>query len=369
MVASWVAGDRMGVLSGFRIVEMDGLGPVPLCGMLLADHGAEVIRVARAGTPLVDRSVGGEILHRGRPMVTLDLKSPADRDALLDLVTHADGLMEGFRPGVMERLGLGPDVCQALNPRLVYARMTGWGQTGPLAPRAGHDINYIAMTGALDAIGPADRPVPPLNLVGDYAGGTMFLAFGLLAGLLGARSTGQGKVVDVAMCDAVPILMSLFHAFGQSGGWRESREDNLLDGGAPFYRCYRCRDGRFMAVGALEPQFYAAMMRGLGLDPAEWSQFDRARWPALTDAIAGRFLVRDRDDWDRLFRDIDACVSPVLTMTQAASTAHLVARGTFRTRGDLVEAAPAPRFAGEPVPVAAAVQLTVADLMSRWSPR
>ncbi|CAH1660364.1 Alpha-methylacyl-CoA racemase [Chelatococcus asaccharovorans] len=356
----------MPVLSGLKIVEFDALGPVPLCAMILADHGAEVVRIARPGTPVVDESVGGAILHRGRPLVTLDLKKSGDRDDALDIIAAADAVIEGFRPGVMERLGLGPEACHARQPGLVYGRMTGWGQSGPLAERAGHDINYIALTGVLAAIGPLDAPVPPLNIVGDYAGGTMFLAFGLLAALLEARRTGRGRVVDVAMCDAVPVLLSLVQAFRQTGGWEDARSRNLLDGGAPFYRCYACRDGRFVAVGALEPQFYAALMQGLGLAPEDFPQYPRTGWQAMQAAIAARFMTRDRDAWADHFSAIDACVSPVLTFAEAPDAPHLKARGVFRHRDGLIEAAPAPRFGdwgAAPTPSAA---MMPDELLARW---
>ena len=337
-------GSGMGVLAGLRVVEFDGLGPVPHCGMLLADHGADLVRIVRPGPPASERLTGSAVLHRGRPALVLDLKDAADRARALALVAGADALMEGFRPGVMERLGLGPDACRALNPRLVYGRMTGWGQSGPLAARAGHDINYIALSGALAAIGPAGGPpVPPLNLVGDYAAGSLVLAFGLLAGVLEARRTGLGRVVDAAICDAVPPVMALFHAVAATGAWSERRGSNLLDGGAPFYRCYPCADGGHVAVGALEPQFYRALMQGLDLDPDAHPQMDEAAWPALAEAIGARFLTRPRDAWAEHFRDRDACVTPVLTMAEARVDPHMAARGAFLPDGT---PAPAPRFDG-----------------------
>ena len=334
----------MGVLAGLRVVEFDGLGPVPHCGMLLADHGADLVRIVRPGPAASERLTGSAVLHRGRPTLVLDLKAPEDRARALALVAAADALMEGFRPGVMERLGLGPDECRAVNPRLVYGRMTGWGQTGPLSLRAGHDIDYIARSGALAAIGPAGGPpVPPLNLVGDYAAGSLFLAFGLLAGVLEARRTGRGRVVDAAICDAVPPVMALFHAGAATGTWSERRGANLLDGGAPFYRCYPCADGGHVAVGALEPQFFRELMQGLELDPGAHEQMDEAGWPALAAAIGARFLTRPRDAWAAHFRDRDACVAPVLTMTEARADSHMVARGAFLPDGT---PAPAPRFDG-----------------------
>ena len=353
----------MGILSGLRVVEFDGLGPVPHCGMLLADHGADLVRIVRPGQPANERLTGSAILHRGRPAVALDLKAPDDRDTALALVAEADALMEGFRPGVMERLGLGPEACLAANPRLVYGRMTGWGQTGPLSARAGHDINYIALTGALAAIGPAGGPpVPPLNLVGDYGAGSLYLAFGLMAGLLEARRAGAGRVLDVAICDAVPPLMALFHALAEGGAWSERRGSNLLDGGAPFYRCYPCADGGHVAVGALEPQFFRALMTGLDLDPDAHSQMDEAAWPALAEAIGARFLTRGRDDWAARFRDGDACVTPVLTMAEAKADPHMVARGAFRDGAP----SPAPRFGETPGAPPPATRAEAGEVLARW---
>jgi len=357
----------MGVLAGVRIVELDALGPVPLCAMLLADHGAEIVRVARPGSPVVDDAVGGAILHRSRPSIALDLKTGEGRDTVLALIAQADAVLEGFRPGVMERLALGPAECLARNPRLVYARMTGWGQTGPLAQRAGHDINYLAITGALHMIGPADTPVPPLNLVADYAGGAMMLAFGVLAGILDARRTGQGQVVDAAMCDAVPMLLSLFQAFAQSGGWEDRRAANLLDGGAPFYRCYRCRDGGFVAVGALEPQFFRALMAGLDLSAEDYPQGDQSRWPAMAEAVAARFLTRSRDEWADAFAGTDACVSPVLGLAESQRDTHLAARGVFARRDGLVEAAPVPRFSRGAGAASAPARTTADEILARWA--
>ena len=356
-------------LSGLRILEFDGLGPVTFAGMMLADLGADVLRLSRsadAGAPVFSE-VGGEVLHRGRAAVGVNLKDPGGRAAVLELIDSADALIEGFRPGVMERLGLGPDVCAGLNPKLVYGRITGWGQTGPMAQQVGHDINYIALTGALHAMGEPDRPPrPPLNLVGDYAGGAMMLVTGVLAGLLEAKSTGKGRVVDAAMTDGSALLMSLFHAFSARGLWSEARGVNLLDGGTPFYRCYSCKDGRFIAVGALEPQFYAALIVGLGLAPDSAPQFDMTRWPALQARFEEIFATRDRDDWARHFAGTDACVTPVLTMAEAAVHPHNAARGTFVAQG-VVQAAPAPRFDGTPAePVPQAPTMSLDEARSRW---
>lgn len=345
----------MGPLTGLRVIEIDGLGPVTFAGMVLADMGAEVLRLTRGGNApaAVFDDVGGEVLHRGRIAVPVDLKSPEDRDRVLALIAGADALIEGFRPGVMERLGLGPDACAAVNPRLVYGRVTGWGQTGPMADQVGHDINYIALSGALYPMGAGDQPpCPPLNLVGDYGGGAMMLVSGVLAAMLEAKTTGRGRVVDAAMTDGSALLTSLFHALRARGLWSDAREANLLDGGTPFYRCYACRDGGFVAVGALEPRFYAALIAGLGLTPDEAPQFDRENWPRLQARFAALFAARDRDDWAAHFAGTEACVTPVLTLAEAADHPHNQARGTFVNAG-VVQPAPAPRFAAEAAPVSA----------------
>lgn len=352
-----------GPLAGVRIVEFEGIGPVPLAGMILADMGADIVRLTRPGA----QDPGAPVLDRGRTLVAVDLKTPAGRDAALALLDRADALIEGFRPGVMERLGLGPDVVCGRNPALVYGRMTGWGQTGPFAARAGHDLNYIALTGALHAIGPADAPPPPpLNLVGDYGGGAMFLVAGVLAGLVGARRGGAGTVVDAAMTDGTINLLAMFHAFLASGRWQDRREANLLDGAMPFYRCYPCADGRFVAVGCLEPQFFAAFLAGLELDPADWPQFDQARWPALADAIAARFRSRPRDDWAAHFADTDACVTPVLSLGEAPGHPHNVARGSHVVAQGVTQPAPAPRFAGATPQIRPAVAAAAEEVLARW---
>jgi len=356
-------------LTGLRILEFDGLGPVTFAGMMLADLGAEVVRLTRsasAGAPVFS-DVGGEILHRARPAVEVNLKDAADHGRVLDLVGAADALIEGFRPGVMERLGLGPDICAARNARLVYGRITGWGQTGPMAGEVGHDINYIALSGALHGMGEPDRPPrPPLNLVGDYGGGAMLLVTGVLAALLEAKSTGRGRVVDAAMTDGSALLTSLFHALGARGLWSEARGANLLDGGAPFYRCYECADGRFVAVGALEPQFYAALIAGLGLKAEDAPQFDMAGWPALHARFAALFATRDRDDWAERFAGTDACVTPVLTLTEAPDHPHNAARATFVEQG-VTQPAPAPRFDGTAArPIARPAPLSLDEAVNRW---
>lgn len=355
-------------LSGLRILEFDGLGPVTFAGMVLADMGAEVLRLTRsaaAGAP-VFTDVGGEVLHRGRPAVAVNLKDPDDHARVRDLLGSADALIEGFRPGVMERLGLGPAEAAALNPRLVYGRITGWGQTGPMAAEVGHDINYIALSGALHPTGEPDRPPrPALNLVGDYGGGAMFLVAGLLAALLEARTTGRGRVVDAAMTDGSALLTGLFHAFRARGLWRGERGANLLDGGAPFYRCYVCRDGKFVAVGALEPQFYAALLKGLDLDPAESPQFDMDKWGTLEARLASIFVTRDRDDWAARFAGTDACVTPVLSLEEAPRHPHNAARGTFVEQG-IVQPGLAPRFGGETLPPPEPAPLSLDEALGRW---
>ena len=357
-------------LSGVRIIEFDGLGPVTFAGMVLADLGADVLRLTRSAdtSQPVFADVGGAVLHRGRSPVAVNLKDADDQKRVLDLIGVADGLIEGFRPGVMERLGLGPDVCAALNPRLVYGRVTGWGQTGPKASEVGHDINYIALSGALHAMGEPDRPPrPPLNLVGDYGGGAMMLVTGVLAAIIEARRTGSGRVVDAAMTDGSALLMSLFHALAARGLWSDARGANLLDGGAPFYRCFTCRDGRYVAVGALEPRFYAALLAGLGLSAEEAPQYDIPNWPALHARFEAVFATRDRDDWADCFEGSDACVTPVLTLEEAPGHPHNAARRTY-VGDSLPQPAPAPRFAGSPaVAIPAGATLSLDEARTRWA--
>ena len=336
-----------GPLSGLRIVELAAIGPVPFAGMMLADHGAEVIRVERPGaTP-----TPGDPLLRSRSSITLDLKNPADIAQLRKLSATADGLIEGFRPGVMERLGLGPGVLLSDNERLVYGRMTGWGQDGPLAPRAGHDINYIALSGTLGALGRAgDQPTPPINLVGDFGGGGMLLAFGMVSALFGVRSGGAGQVVDCAMTDGSALLMAMMWGFRAQGQWSGDRGTNLLDTGAPFYDTYETADGGYVAVGAIEPQFYAALRRVLGIadDPRFDSQTDHAQWPMQKTELARLFKAKTRDQWTTLFDGIDACVTPVLSMAEALEHPHNRARQTFITLGGAAQPAPAPRYSSAP---------------------
>ena len=338
-------------LSGVKVVEFDAIGPVPLAAMILADLGCDVVRVARPpNSGQTWDEVGGAILHRNRSVVHLNLKNVDDRDAVLKLVQGADAVLEGFRPGVMERLGLGPEDCMALNPRLVFTRMTGWGQTGPFAQRAGHDINYIGLTGVLNAMGDPDRPPPvPLNLIGDYGGGAMFAVVGLISGVFSARLSGQGAVVDVAMVDGVANLSSMFHAFAAIGLWNAPRASNLLDGSRPFYRCYACADGRYVAVGALEPAFFAQLLVGLGIAPDRFAQYDETCWPEMTAVFEAAFASGDRDAWASLFAETDACVTPVLGFEEAPLHPHNRERGVFIKAGDLVQPAPAPRFSSAPM--------------------
>jgi len=336
-----------GPLSGLKIVEFAGIGPGPFCGMLLSDLGADVIRIDRKG-----QGRGGspaDITARGRRSVALDLKQPASIEACLKLLESADGLIEGFRPGVMERLGLGPDVALARNPRLVYGRMTGWGQFGPYAKAAGHDMNYIAITGALDAIGTTDKPVPPLNLVGDFGGGALYLAFGLLAGVIHARATGQGQTIDCAMSDGAASLMAMFYGFKAGGMWSEGRRSNLLDGGAHFYDTYQCSDGGWISIGSIEPQFYLLLLEKTGItDPQFQHQMSREEWPELRDKLAAVIRTKTRDEWCELMDGTDVCFAPVLSMAEAPTHAHNAARETFVEVAGVVQPAPAPRFSATP---------------------
>jgi alpha-methylacyl-CoA racemase len=347
----------MGPLTGLRIVEMAGLGPAPFAGMLFSDMGAQVIRVDRKGASAgdgFDRVKDANFVDRGRRSIALDLKKPEAVEAVLGIVSQSDALIEGFRPGVMERLGLGPEVCLARNPKLVFGRVTGWGQTGPLSQTAGHDINYIALSGALHAIGGADAPVPPLNLVGDFGAGAMGLAFGVVCALLEARTSGRGQVVDAAMTDGSALLMAMMYGFKAAGRWRDAREANLLDGGAPFYGTYRCADGKFVAVGSLEPQFYQALVDGLGLDPASLpDRWDRREWPALRARLEGAFATRPRDAWAEVFAATDACVTPILAMGEAPIHPQNASRGTFVGGETGAQPAPAPRFSRTPGAIAA----------------
>ena len=335
-----------GPLKGLRVIEMEGLGPAPLAGQFLADLGAEVILITRKSRP----ADPADINNRGKRSAALNLKTPEGIEAALALIARADVLIEGFRPGVMERMGLGPEVCQTRNPGLVFARMTGWGQDGPMAQMAGHDINYLGLTGFLNATGRADDvPTPPLNIGADYAGGTMFLLFGIMAALFERQSSGKGQVVDAAMVDGASALMALIHTWIARGQWSERREANLLDGGAPFYRAYACADGKFLSVGPLEPQFFAELVRLAGLpEDHKATQMDARQWPARQDTYADVFAQKTRDDWMAIFDGTDACVAPILSWSEAAEHPHLAARGTFFTRNGVTQAAPAPRFGRTP---------------------
>lgn len=342
----------MGPLAGYRVIEIAGIGPGQLCGMLLAEMGAQVVRIVRAGAEdaTLHLPPAANLMNRSRPAVAVDLKHPDGAALVLRLCETAHALFEGFRPGVMERLGLGPGPCMAANPALVYGRMTGWGQEGPLAGEAGHDTNYLALTGALAAIGERDgAPVLPLNLVADFGGGGLYLALGLVAALLETSRSGRGQVVDAAMVDGVASLTTLFHGLRAAGLWRERRGSNLLDGGAPFMRTYRTRDGGYVAVAALENRFYRNLLQGVGLadiDPSR--QMNPADWPALEQRLEDAFGTRTRDEWALHFEGRDACVTPVLTFSEATRHPHNVARGTFVEVEDVVQPGPAPRFSRTP---------------------
>jgi alpha-methylacyl-CoA racemase len=345
--------NHTGPLNGVRVVEFAGLGPGPFCGMLLADLGADVVRVDRrsASGGLLAGLGGPTLLDRGKRSIALDLTDTDDLPVVRSLLDRADVVIEGFRPGVMERLGLGPEQLLADRPGLVYGRMTGWGQTGPLATRAGHDIGYIALTGALGAVGRRDSPpVPPVNLLGDFGGGGMFLALGVVAALLHSRTTGEGQVVDAAIVDGTAVLTTILHGLMAGGSWQDRRGTNLLDTGAPFYDVYRCADGEYIAVGALEEQFYSALLTGLDLadDPELPARHDRAQWPLLRERFAARFAERTRAQWWDVFRGTDACVAPVWSFTEAARDEHLTARHTYIEVDGVVQPAPAPRFSATP---------------------
>jgi alpha-methylacyl-CoA racemase len=349
-----------GPLAGYRVIEIAGIGPGPFAGMMLADMGADVLRVDRA------QAVSGakpsrpslDLLNRSRRSVGVDLKHPDGVETVLRLVEQTDALIEGFRPGVAERLGIGPDDCLVRNPRLVYGRMTGWGQDGPYAKAAGHDINYIALAGTLHPIGRAgDRPLPPLNLVGDFGGGGMLLAFGVVCGLLETSRSGQGQVIDAAMVDGSSLLATMIHSLVATGMWQPERGTNVLDTGAPFYEVYECADGGFVALGALEPQFYAELLRltGLGEDVdgrgALPHQMDRSQWPAMKERFAAVFRTKTRDEWCALMEHTDACFAPVLSMAEAPGHPHNVQRGTFTEVAGTVQPAPAPRFSRTPATI------------------
>jgi alpha-methylacyl-CoA racemase len=358
---------RQGPLTGLKVVEFAGIGPGPFCGMLLSDLGADVARIdrigARGGAP-------SDVTARGRRSVALDLKDPAAVETALSLIDKADAVFEGFRPGVMERLGLGPEVALKRNPKLVYGRMTGWGQSGPYSQAAGHDINYISLVGALHAIGTAEKPTPPLNLVGDFGGGALYLAFGLMAGVIHARATGQGQVIDCAMTDGAASLMAMFYGMAASGVWSDIRRTNLLDGAAPFYDTYECADGRWISVGSIEPQFYALLLEKAELgDPAFQAQMDRAEWPGLKAKLAAVIRTKSRDAWCEIMEKTDVCFAPVLSLKEAPSHPHNAARGTFVEVGGVVQPAPAPRFSATPGAVqgpAPAIGAHTDDVLAEW---
>ena len=361
-----------GPLHGVKVVEIAGIGPGPFCAMMLADMGADVLRIDRAssvrgGDPAAPPA---DLLARGRRSIGVDLKNPAGVEAVLRLIDQADAVVEGFRPGVVERLGIGPEVCLDRNPALVYGRMTGWGQDGPWAGRAGHDINYIALSGTLSMIGRAgEPPVPPINLVGDFGGGGMLLAFGIVSGLLEARGSGRGQVVDAAMVDGAALLATMMHGLSAMGIWDGGRGGNMLDTGAHFYDVYETADGGYIALGGIEPQFYAELLERLEIDPSELpDQHDRRRWPEAREAIAARVRQKTRNEWDTVFTDSDACYAPVLEIDEAPQHPHNVARETFLEIAGVAQPAPAPRFsrtpAATPVPPAHAGQHTDEGLAS-----
>jgi alpha-methylacyl-CoA racemase len=335
-----------GPLADLKVLEFAGIGPGPFCGMLLSDLGADVVRIDRKGS---GRGGPADVTARGRRSVAMDLKSPAAVEACLRLMEGADAVFEGFRPGVMERLGLGPNVALARNRKLVYGRMTGWGQTGPFAHAAGHDMNYIAISGALAAIGTQDKPVPPLNLVGDFGGGALYLAFGLLAGVLHARSSGEGQVIDCAMSDGAASLMAMFYGMKAAGVWREGRRDNLLDGGAYFYDTYQCADGGWISIGSIEPQFHALLLEKTGISASDFnSQMDRETWAAKREKLAAVIATKTRNQWCEIMNATDVCFAPVLDMNEAPRHPHNLARETFVEVAGVTQPAPAPRFSATP---------------------
>ncbi|MGW7528270.1 CaiB/BaiF CoA transferase family protein [Streptomyces sp. NPDC054783] len=351
-----------GPLSGVRVVELAGIGPGPFAAMLLADLGADVVRVDRPGGPGLGIDPAYDVTNRNKRSIVVDLKAPDGPARVLDLAERADILIEGYRPGVAERLGVGPEECHARNPRLVYGRMTGWGQDGPLADRAGHDVAYIALTGTLGMTGhPDEPPVFPANLLGDYAGGSLYLVVGVLAALHHVRVTGTGQVVDAAIVDGTAHLSAMIHGMLAAGGWQDRRAANLLDGGCPYYGTYETADGKYMAVGALEGQFYTEFLRLLGLDDLAPAHRDWSRWDELRERVAARFKSRTRDEWTALFEGTDACVTPVLSLREAPHHPHLAARGTFTDHAGITQPAPAPRFSATPTCVRTGPALPGAD--------
>ncbi len=351
-----------GPLKGTRIVEFAGIGPGPFACMLLADMGAEVITLVRP------KQMPKGAAARGRKIVEVDLKDKASIAQVLSLLDSADALVEGYRPGVMERLGLGPDVVLGRNRKLVYGRMTGWGQDGPLAQAAGHDINYISITGALAAIGGADKPVPPLNLVGDFGGGSMYLVMGMLAAMLEANKSGQGQVVDAAMCDGAASLITMFFDMTAAGRWKEEREANMLDGGAHFYGVYECSCSNFISIGSIEPQFYAQLRELAGLDETCFdAQMDQKQWAALKDRLVAVFKTKSRDEWCKIMEGTDVCFAPVLTMSEATKHPHMVAREVFIQQDGATQPGPAPRFSRTPSAARMPVKAELGEAVKGWA--
>lgn len=360
---------RQGPLNGVKIVEFAGIGPGPFCGMLLSDLGADVVRIDRAGGRGAPNPK--DVTGRGRRSIGLNLKDPDDIEIALKLIATADGLIEGFRPGVMERLGLGPEEALARNPKLVYGRMTGWGQHGTLSHAAGHDLNYIALTGALGAMGrKGEKPYPPLNLIGDYGGGALYLAFGLCAGIISARAGGEGQVIDCAMTDGAASLASMFFGMRAAGIWSDEREDNLLDGGAHFYDTYECADGGYVSIGSIEPQFYALLVEKAGLtDPDFSAQMDKSKWPDLKARMESVFKTKTRDEWCDIMEGTDICFAPVLSLAEAPEHPHNKARETFVDIEGVVQPGPAPRFSKTPGAiqgVAPGVDQHRDEILSEW---
>jgi alpha-methylacyl-CoA racemase len=365
-----MAGNTGGPLSGLTIVELAGIGPGPMCSMMLGDMGADVIRIDRTKAHVMDRLADPKfaVHNRSRRSVSVDLQKKEGVEVVLRLIDKADGVTEPFRPGVAERLGLGPDICLARNPKLVYGRMTGWGQEGPLAKAAGHDINYIALTGALHAIGGKDKPMPPLNLVGDFGGGGMLLAFGMVCGLLEAQRSGKGQVVDAAMVDGAALLLGGIYGLAGAGIWKDGeRGVNLLDGGAHFYGTYETSDGKYVSIGSIEPQFYALLRKLAGLDDAAYdAQMDAKGWPALKEKLTAVFKSKTRDEWCKIMEGSDVCFAPILTMSEATQHPHMQAREVFITRHGIPQPAPAPRFSRTPSNVREPVTANLGDIVKAW---
>jgi alpha-methylacyl-CoA racemase len=356
---------RHGPLTEIRVIEFAGIGPVPFAGMLLADLGAEIVRIERPGGGSDVR----EAVNRGRTVVYADLKNAAEVDSVVELCSACDVIMEGFRPGVMERLGLGPERLLAANSALIYGRMTGWGQSGPLRHAAGHDINYIAISGALAAIGTAEKPIPPLNLVGDYGGGALYFVMGLLAALVERSRSGAGQIVDVAMCDGAASLVSLFSSMAAIGTWQESRASNIVDGGAPYYDTYRCKDGNFIAIGAIEPQFYQELLSRLGIEAVMAdNREDKAAWPAHRAVFAEVFAGKTRDEWCEVLEGTDVCFAPALTMSEAPAHRHHAERNTFGLRHGILQPNPVPRYSRSAcrMPGDGPSGLSVAEIARIW---